>query len=86
MTIRPEDLTVSWLPRSSLPGGIKPDAVADLLQRAAWDYREALAQARQLAETLEERARRVEELEAQVASLEADSAARKSPDGRASCC
>lgn len=56
------------------------DAAADLLQRAAADYGEALAQARRLAETVEEQARRIEELEAQVASLRADVGARKHPD------
>ncbi|HEU5477034.1 MAG TPA: DivIVA domain-containing protein [Gaiellaceae bacterium] len=80
MSIQPEDLTVSGLPRSPLPGGIKADAAADLLQRAAWDYSTVLAQARQLAETVEEQARRIEELEAQIASLEAEAAARKDPD------
>src|SRR5919108_2531016 len=77
MPIRPEDLTVSGLPRSSLPGGIKADAAADLLQRAAWDYRAALTQTRQLSEAVEEQARRIEELEAQIASLEADVATRE---------
>ena len=80
MTIRPEDLTVSALPRSPLPGGIKPDAVADLLERTAWDYRTALKQARELTKTLHEQARRVEELEAQIASLKADAVTRKDPD------
>ena len=80
MPIRPEDLTVSGLPRSSLPGGVKADAAADLLQRAAWDYGQALTQLRRLAETAEEQARRIGELEAQLASLEADAGARKSPD------
>ena len=55
------------MPRSPLPGGIKADAAADLLQRAAWDYRAVLAQTRQLAETVEEQARRIGDLEAQLA-------------------
>jgi hypothetical protein len=80
MSIRPEDLTVSGLSRSPLPGGIKPAAVADLFQRAAWDYREVLAQTRQLAQTAEEQARRIEELEAEIASLGADAVGRKDPD------
>jgi cell division septum initiation protein DivIVA len=78
--MQPEDLTISGLPRSTLPGGIKPDAVADLLRRAAWDYREALAQATRLAETVGEQGRRIEELEAQVASPEANVTALKAPD------
>jgi cell division septum initiation protein DivIVA len=65
MTLRPEDLTISGLPRSPLPGGIKADAVADLVQQAASDLRSARA--------------RIEQLEAKVASLEADASARKDP-------
>ena len=65
MPMRPEDLTISGLPRSPLPGGIKADAAADLLQRAAADYRAALAL--------------IEALEAQVASLHVAAAARKDP-------
>lgn len=72
MPIRPEDLTVSGLPRSPLPGGLKVDATADLLQRAAFDYRAVLTQARQLGETAAEQGRRIAELEAQIASLESD--------------
>jgi cell division initiation protein len=80
MPIRPEDLTVTGLPRTPLPGGIKNDAVDDLLRRAAWDYQEALAQLRQFAETVQEQARQIEELEARLASLEAHPGARKDPD------
>ena len=80
MPIRPEDLTISELPRSSLPGGIKTDAVADLLERAAWDYREALKQIRRLAETVEAQARQIDELEAQLATLVSETGARKDPD------
>jgi cell division initiation protein len=65
MPMRPEDFTISGLPRSPLPGGVKADAASDLLQRAASDYRIALV--------------RIEELEAQLASLEAKAAARKDP-------
>jgi cell division septum initiation protein DivIVA len=77
--LRPEDLNLSALPRSSL-GHLKTDAVGDLLQRAAWDYREALAQNQRLTTTVEELSRRVEELTAQVTSLEEASARRKDPD------
>jgi cell division septum initiation protein DivIVA len=80
MPIRPEDLSVSGLPRTSLPGGLKTEAVDDLLRRAAWDYQEALAQLRQFAETVQEQARRIEELEARLASGGADAGARKDPD------
>jgi cell division septum initiation protein DivIVA len=67
MSMRPEDLTISGLPRSSLPGGIKADAATELLERAATAYRAALA--------------RIDELEAQVSSLKlkAEAASRKDP-------
>jgi cell division septum initiation protein DivIVA len=80
MRIRPEELTVSALPRSPLPGGIKTDAAAQLLQRAARDYRDAVAEIRRLDQIVEKQTRRIEELELQVASLEADVTARKNPD------
>lgn len=76
MPLGPGDFTVSGLPRRSLPGGLKVDAVADLLQRAAFDYRAVLTEVRQLVETTGEQRRRIKELEAQAASLEADVAAR----------
>jgi cell division septum initiation protein DivIVA len=78
-SVRPEDLTVSALPRTAL-GHLKADAVADLLQRAAWDLREALARNQQLTNTVEELSRQVEELAAEVASLEEAAARRKDPD------
>ena len=56
---------MSGLPRSPLPGGIKADAVAELVKQAAWDLRSAHAQ--------------IQQLEAKVASLEADASARKDP-------
>lgn len=77
--IRPEDLNLSALPRSPL-GHLKADAVADLLQRAAWDYREAIAQNRRLTSIVEELTQRLEELTAQVDSLEAAAARHKDPD------
>jgi cell division septum initiation protein DivIVA len=77
--LRPEDLDVSGLPRSPF-GGVKADATAELLRRAAWEYREALAQNTRLTRTVEELNARIEELEAEVVSLEATSAERKDPD------
>lgn len=65
MPMRPEELTISGLPRSPLPGGIKADAAAELLKRAADDLRAAQAW--------------IAHLEAKVASLEADASARKDP-------
>jgi hypothetical protein len=50
-TIRPEELNLSALPRTRL-GHVNEKAVAELLQRAAWDYREALAQKQRLAAKL----------------------------------
>ena len=79
MPLRPEDLNLSALPRTSL-GHLKTDAVGDLLQHAAWDYREALAQNQRLANTVQELTRRVEELTAEVDSLQAAAARRKEPD------
>ena len=77
--LRPEDLDLAALPRGPL-GHLKDDAVADLLQHAAWDYRETLAENQRLAEAVDELGRRVEELTAQVASLEEVAARRKEPD------
>ena len=77
--LKPEDLNLSALPRSPL-GHLKTDAVGDLLQRAAWDYREVLAQNQRLSSTVEELTSRIEELSGQVASLEEVVARRKEPD------
>lgn len=77
--LRPEDLTLSALPRTPL-GHLKTDSVGELLQHAAWDYREALAESQRLTKSVEDLGRRVEELMAQVASLEEAAARRKSPD------
>jgi cell division septum initiation protein DivIVA len=65
--MRPEDLTISGLPRSALPGGLRADAVDELVKRAASDLRSARA--------------RIEQLEAKVASLEANASTRKDPYG-----
>ena len=65
MSRRPEDPTIAGLQRTALPGGIKADAVDDLLKRAASDYRAARA--------------RIEQLEAEVASLKAEAATRQDP-------
>lgn len=77
--LRPEDLSLSALPRSPL-GHLRTDAVGDLLQRAAWDYRETLADNQRLARTVEELTRQVEEATAQVALLEEAAARHKDPD------
>jgi hypothetical protein len=77
--LRPEDLTLSALPRSPL-GHLKTEAVGELLQRAAWDYRETLGQNQRLSKSVEELTGRVEELMAQVASLEEAAARRKDRD------
>lgn len=77
--IRPEDLNLSALPRSPL-GHLKAEAVAELLQRAAWDYGEALALNQRLAATLEMLTQQVEELTAQVTSLEEAAARHRDPD------
>src|SRR5579864_9512951 len=77
--IRPEDLNVSALPRTRL-GHVSEEAVAELLQRVAWDYREALAQKQRLAAKAEELTRSLEELSVQVASLEEAASRHKDPD------
>lgn len=77
--IRPEDLNLSALPRSPL-GHLKADAVAELLQRAAWDYRESLALNQRLAAQVRDLTHRIEELTAQVTSLEEVAARHKDPD------
>ena len=78
-TLRPEDLTLSALPRNRL-GQLKEDAVTKLLQRAAWDYREALAERQGLARTVDELTLRLDELMEQVASLETAASRSKEPD------
>jgi len=77
--IQPEDLNPSGLPRSTF-GGVKEEAVADLLKRTAWDYREALARKKQLEAEVEQLTRRAEELEEQLAATQAKAAERRDPD------
>lgn len=78
-TLRPEDLSLSALPRNRL-GHLKEDAVAELLQRAAWGYRKAVAENQRLTRTVEELTQRLDELTEQVASLETAAARHKDPD------
>jgi DNA repair exonuclease SbcCD ATPase subunit len=77
--IRPDELDIAALPRNPL-GHLKAEAVADLLQRASWDYREALALNQRLAAQVRELTQRVEELTTQLSSLEEAAARRKQPD------
>jgi Domain of unknown function (DUF4115)/DivIVA protein len=67
--LRPEDLDLSAVARSPL-GYLKADSVEQLLQRAAWAYREALAENQRLGQTVDDLTQGVEELTRQVASLE----------------
>lgn len=78
-SLRPDDLSVSALPRSPL-GHLKTEAVEELLQRAAWDYREALGQNQQLRHKVEHLTQRVDELMAAIDSLEKVAAKQKNPD------
>ena len=78
-SLRPEDLNISALPRSPL-GHLKTEAVEELLQRAAWDYREVLAQNHQLSTKVEQLTQRVDELTGEIGSLEEAAAKRKNPD------
>lgn len=78
-SLRPDDLSVSALPRSPL-GHLKTEAVDELLQRAAWDYREALAQNQRLTKKVEHLTGRIDDLMAHIRSLEEVVARRKNPD------
>jgi cell division septum initiation protein DivIVA len=78
-TLRPEDLNISALPRTRL-GHLKEEAVADLLQHAAWDFREAVAENKRLAARVEELTQRLEEAKAQLGPLEEAATRRKDPD------
>jgi colicin import membrane protein len=78
-SLRPEDLNLAALPRNRL-GHLKEEAVAELLQRAAWGYRKALAEKQRLERTVEELTQRTDELSEQVASLETAAARYKDPD------
>jgi cell division septum initiation protein DivIVA len=77
--IRPEELTISGLPRAPF-GAVKADAVADLLKRVAWDYRSVLAENKKLSEQVGELTLVREALELQVEVLERAAAERKDPD------
>jgi cell division initiation protein len=78
-SLRPDELGISGLPRSAL-GHLKTEAVEELLQRAAWDYREVLGQNRQLQATVDQLTQRVEELTAQLGSLEEAAPRRRDSD------
>lgn len=78
-SLRPDDLSVSALPRSPL-GHLKTEAVEELLQRAAWDYREVLGQNHQLTLEVDQLTRQVEQLMAEIVSLEEAVSKRKNPD------
>lgn len=54
--------------------------MAELLQRAAWDYREVLAEKQRLARTVEELTQQVHELTERAASHEKEAAPHKEPD------
>jgi cell division septum initiation protein DivIVA len=78
-SLRPEDLNISALPRTRL-GHLKEEAVAEFLQRAAWDYRSVVAENKRLAKTVEELTHRVEELSTQLAPLQEAATQRKDSD------
>jgi cell division septum initiation protein DivIVA len=77
--MRPEELTISGLPRAPF-GAVKADAVADLLKRVAWDYRAVLAENKKLSEQVGELALVREALELQVQMLEKAAAEHKDPE------
>lgn len=78
-SLRPDDLSVSSLPRSPL-GHLKTEAVEELLQRAAWDYREVLGQNHQLTIQVDQLTRRLDGLTAEIGSLEEAATKRKNTD------
>jgi cell division septum initiation protein DivIVA len=77
--MRPEDLTISGLPRAPF-GAVKSDAVADLLKRVAWDYRSLLEENKKLSQQLGELTLVREALELQIEVLERAAAEHKEPD------
>jgi cell division septum initiation protein DivIVA len=77
--LRPEDLDISAVARSPF-GHLRADSVEQLLRRAAWAYREALAENQRLGQTVDDLTQRVEELTKQVASLEEATARYKERD------
>jgi DNA repair exonuclease SbcCD ATPase subunit len=78
-SLRPDDLSISAIPRSPL-GHLKTEAVEELLQRAAWNLREVLGQNQQLTKKVEHLTQRLDELTAQIGSLEEAATKRKNPD------
>jgi cell division septum initiation protein DivIVA len=76
---RQQDVNISDLPRTRL-GHLKEEAVADLLQRAAWDNRKVVAENKRLAKTVEELTQRVEELTTQLVPFEEAASRRKDHD------
>jgi cell division septum initiation protein DivIVA len=76
---RPEDLNLS-MARGPL-GHLQAATVETLLQRAAWDLREALAENQRLRRTVEDLTQRVEELTAKAADNEHAVARHQEPDG-----
>jgi cell division septum initiation protein DivIVA len=79
MPLRPEEISLDALPRVRRDG-VDPAAAQELLRRAAWDLMEALAANAKLAGTVAELRQRSQELEAQIAELEAAAARRRDPD------
>jgi cell division septum initiation protein DivIVA len=77
--IRPDELTISGLPKTSF-GGVKADAVAELLKRVAWDYRGLLAENKKLSQQVDELKLVQQALALQVEVLEKSAAEHKEPD------
>jgi cell division septum initiation protein DivIVA len=79
VSIRPEELTISGLPKTSF-GGVKADAVAELLKRVAWDYRGLLAENKKLSQQVDELKLVQQALALQVEVLEKAAVERREPD------
>jgi cell division septum initiation protein DivIVA len=78
-TLGPEDLNISALPRNRF-GQLKEDAASEFLQRAAWNYRQALSEKQRLARMVDELTEQVDELREHVSTLETEAARQKEPD------
>jgi cell division septum initiation protein DivIVA len=79
MTLNPEEISATNLPRGPL-GGYKAGPTEELLKQVAWDYGQLVHEFAKAAETVERLTGRCGELEAQVASLQTVLAGYKDSD------
>lgn len=79
MTLNPEEISATHLPRGPL-GGYRAGPTEELLKQVAWDYGQLVHEFAKAAETVERLTVRCGELEAQVASLQTLLAGHKDSD------